>query len=82
MNVRVMTPEKNIFDSEVESVQIPGVEEEFSLMDFHQPALIRLARGTLHLYFRKDGSLTSLAIPIRRGVARVGTQITLLVEER
>jgi F-type H+-transporting ATPase subunit epsilon len=49
MQVEIITPEAKLFSGEVESVQLPGVEGSFQLLNNHAPIISALTKGTIKL---------------------------------
>lgn len=77
MNIKILTPEKVIFEGEVDSVQIPGVQSEFHIKQDHAAIVSALKSGNVKLYtksvddvyaknFHKDSVFYTY--PIKSGV--------------
>ena len=49
MLLEIITPEAKLFSGEVVSVQLPGVEGSFQLMNNHAPIISALSKGTIKL---------------------------------
>lgn len=49
MLLEIITPEAKLFSGEVESVQLPGVEGSFQLLNNHAPIISALTKGTIKL---------------------------------
>lgn len=47
MHLEIITPEKKIFAGEVDSVQLPGLDGLFQVLDNHAPIISALAEGTI-----------------------------------
>jgi F-type H+-transporting ATPase subunit epsilon len=47
MNLEIITPEKNVFNGEVESVILPGKNGNFQLLKDHAPMVSTLKKGEL-----------------------------------
>lgn len=74
LQVVILSSEKVIYEGEAVSVILPGEKGVFEVLAYHKGIMSRLLRGKLIV----DGH----ALPIKRGVARVGmNQVTVVVEE-
>ena len=74
LNVLIATAERVLFEGTANSVVLPGEKGVFEVLAFHRPILSRLLGGHILV----DGK----SMPIRRGVAKVGLESTvILVEE-
>lgn len=49
MFLEIITPEAKLFSGEVESVQLPGIEGSFQLLNNHAPIISALSKGTIKL---------------------------------
>ncbi|MFZ1705259.1 MAG: ATP synthase F1 subunit epsilon [Saprospiraceae bacterium] len=49
MNLLVLTPEKEIFNGKVTSVQIPGISGKFEVLNNHAPIVSALTTGTVRI---------------------------------
>lgn len=47
MHLEIITPEKKIFAGEADSVQLPGLDGLFQVLDNHAPIISALAEGTI-----------------------------------
>jgi len=80
MKVKIVTPQKKVFEGEAKEVVLPGEDGEFSVFDFHQPCLYSLRAGRIRVGF-KDKKAEKQKVFIKRGVARVGLgTLEVLVE--
>ncbi len=50
MKIKIITPEAIVFDGEVSSVLLPGINGEFHIMKNHAPVVSALANGKISLY--------------------------------
>jgi len=60
LTLKVISPERVVFDGEVESVKVPGTLGEFEILNDHAPIISTLERG-LVTYTTKEGP-TEIAI--------------------
>lgn len=49
MHLEIITPEAKLFSGEVESVQLPGVDGSFQLLNNHAPIISALSKGTIKI---------------------------------
>lgn len=54
MFLEILTPEKKIFEGEVNGVNLPGVSGGFELLNSHAPIISALTKGTVKVN-AKDG---------------------------
>ena len=47
LRLRIVSPEKVVFDGEIESVTAPGVSGEFQVLKDHAPLISCLDKGTV-----------------------------------
>ncbi len=73
----IVTPERAVLDSEVDSVVAPGAEGEFGVLPDHEAFLAPLQPGVV----RYRGGEGSGRLAVSRGFAEVtGERVTLLVQ--
>ena len=60
IQLEIVTPERLVYEDEVESVNVPGVEGELGILPHHAPLVSTLGYGELRI--RKGGSEESFAI--------------------
>ncbi|MBI3602042.1 MAG: hypothetical protein HY209_04020 [Candidatus Omnitrophica bacterium] len=71
----ILNPQRTIFEAEVRSVFLPGIEGEFEVMEFHKPIISLLRAGEIVIDWQKS-------VTISRGVVMVSTkELVALVEE-
>jgi len=54
MNVQILTPEKVILNAEVESIQLPGIEGQFQILNNHTAIISSLKKGEIFLKSKTD----------------------------
>lgn len=47
MNVEILSPDKLIFKGEADSIQLPGKDGSFGIMNNHAPIIASLKEGTV-----------------------------------
>jgi len=67
MNLIILTPEKNIFDGEVDLVQLPGSDGSFEILNNHAPMIASLQKGKIKVgnnndlqYFEINGGVVEV----------------------
>ena len=54
MFLEIMTPDKKVFEGEVESAKFPGSKGEFQVLNNHASLISSLNKGTIE-FINKDG---------------------------
>ena len=49
MTLEIVTPEATIFNSEVDSVAVPGINGSFQMLNDHAPIVSILAKGVIKI---------------------------------
>lgn len=49
LHLEIITPEKNIYSGDVESIRLPGAEGSFGILNNHAPLIATLKRGTVKI---------------------------------
>ena len=53
MELEIITPEKNLFKGEVESVKLPGTNGGFEVLNNHAPIISTLTKGKIRVTTNK-----------------------------
>lgn len=78
MNIAVLTPEKEIYQGEITSVKVPGVNGQFEILNNHAPIVSSLAAGPVRI-LATDGS--KMNFTIERGFIEIlNNEVSLLVQ--
>lgn len=78
MFLEIITPDKKIFEGEVESATFPGTKGSFQVLTNHAPLISTLAQGKI-TYVRKPEGIHHLQVD--GGVVEVlNNKITVLAE--
>jgi F-type H+-transporting ATPase subunit epsilon len=78
MKLIVLTPEKEIFKGEVKSVQVPGINGGFEILNNHAPIVAALSSGKVKIV---DVLGLSKVFNIKRGFVEVlKNEVSLLVQ--
>jgi F-type H+-transporting ATPase subunit epsilon len=77
LKLEIITPEAKIFEGDVESVQLPGVEGEMGILPQHETMATALNAGEVHIH--QNGQVQILAIG--EGFAEItGTSVGILTD--
>lgn len=77
LHLSIVSPERSIFEGEVESVNLPGMLGAFTILPQHAPIVSSLRSGTLS--YVENGTENSLAI--QGGFIEMsGEQVSVCVE--
>ncbi|GAB4283541.1 MAG: hypothetical protein Kow0068_08430 [Marinilabiliales bacterium] len=68
MHLEIITPEKKVFDSEVELVRFPGSDGSFAVLKNHAPIISTLQKGEIKIvtsngeetYFQVNGGIVEV----------------------
>lgn len=78
MNLLVLTPEKEIFNGKVISVQVPGISGKFEVLNNHAPIVSALTKGKVRIII-EGGEKKSFEI--KKGFIEVlKNNVSLLVQ--
>lgn len=78
MVLEILSPEKKIFEGTVKSVEFPGSEGRFGVLNHHAPLISNLGNGTISII---DNENQIHQIPINGGVVEVlSGKVSVLVD--
>lgn len=77
MQLEIITPEKNLYKGEVESVNLPGSDGSFGLLNDHAPIVSTLKAGEIKLV--ENGSEKTFAV--KGGVVEVNNNKVIVLAE-
>ena len=78
-NLQIISPEKSIFDEEIEMVIIPGTEGDIGVLSNHMPLITSLRLGNIYIY--RDNKIFKKFL-INGGILEVfDNRCTLLTED-
>lgn len=58
MRITILSPEQELFNGDIKSVQAPGVNGLFEVLENHAPLVAALGRGQVRLITEKGEKLT------------------------
>lgn len=77
LHIQIITPERIVFDDQIDQVTLPAAEGEITILPHHIPLVSMMRAGTIHI--KKGGEETILACA--RGVIEVdGQSIKILAD--
>ena len=78
MYLEIITPDKKVFEGEVNLVQLPGTKGSFTLLKNHAPIISTLDKGTIKV---RDVSGKEHLFNVTGGVVEnLGNKVIVLVE--
>lgn len=78
MHIEIITPDKKIFEDEVNSVVLPGIDGSFGILKKHAPMISALKKGKVQV---TDNKSTRHQFEINGGVVEVlNDKIIVLAE--
>jgi len=54
MNVQIITPDKELFSGEADSIVVPGTDGLLGVLNHHAPLLSSLKQGSVKVVFQKQ----------------------------
>lgn len=75
MHVTVSTIDSVLYSNEAESISVPGVEGEMTILPHHVPLVTLLQKGVIKI--RSHGEITEF--PLTQGFIEVGTSEVVLL---
>jgi F-type H+-transporting ATPase subunit epsilon len=79
MYLEIITPDKTVYEGEVEYVQLPGSEGSFGILKNHAPIIASLGKGELNF---TDNKNQKQSMKINGGVVEVlNNKISVLAEQ-
>ena len=80
MKLTIITPEKKIFEGEVDAVKVPGTMGSFEVLNNHAPIISSLEKGDVRYKTTEDKEVVTLTVD--GGVIEVlNNNISLLIEK-
>lgn len=77
LKLRIVSPEKVVYNGEAESLKVPGMMGEFEILDNHAPIISSLVTGIV-VYTTKEGCNS---LPVKGGFVEVKkNEVSLCVE--
>ena len=78
MNLTVLTPEKEIYQGQITSVKVPGINGQFEILNNHAPIVAALGQGDVRII---DAKGEKKIFSIKKGFIEVlKNDVSLLVQ--
>lgn len=61
MKVEIVTPDKKVFEGDVDGVQLPGADGSFEILNNHAPIVATLAAGKLKVRTGKESEVFTIS---------------------
>lgn len=61
LKLKIISPEKVIFDGEVESLKVPGIQGSFEVLNNHAPIISSLVKGDVEYKSKGESNKLSVA---------------------
>ncbi len=81
MKLEILTPEKQIFEGDVQLVQLPGIDGFFEVLENHAPLVAALAKGSIKTEAKIDNKVETLHFEIKGGTVEVLQNKVLILAE-
>lgn len=78
MHLEIITPEKKIYSGEVNSVNLPGTDGSFGLLENHAPIISTLKEGDIKLV---DKSNSEKTFKVNGGVIEMNNNKIIVLAE-
>ena len=77
MFLEIYTPDKKVFEGEVDVTTLPGIDGSLQILNNHAPLICPLGKGDLRYKMKKD----EITMTLEGGVAEVlNNKVTVLAE--
>jgi len=81
MRALILDGREKAYEGEIYMAVLPGLDGEFSLLDFHQPFLYRLRRGIIKIKEKQNEEGEGRLFSIKDGLAKFsGNSLVILCE--
>jgi F-type H+-transporting ATPase subunit epsilon len=78
MNITILTPDREVFKGEINSVKVPGTDGQFQILKNHAPVVSSLSKGEVTITKTEGGKMK---FTIEKGFIEVlNNEVSLLVQ--
>ena len=77
-SLQIVTPEREVYSSQVESVSLPGMESSFGVLRNHAPLIAALEAGVVRIV---DAELKETDLAIGGGFFQVAQNVAILLAD-
>jgi len=78
MKLEILSPEKILFDDEVDAVQVPGKSGKFQMLNNHMPIVSSLQKGVIKIV---DKTKKETTIEINAGVVEMKSNKIIILAQ-
>lgn len=78
MQLEIITPEQKVFEGKVNSVQLPGVDGKFEILNNHAPIISTLSKGDVRVI---DSNNKTVLFKINGGVIEMQNNKIIVLAE-
>lgn len=76
LNIKIITPEKTMFEGTAEQITLPGTNGSFQVLNSHAALVSNLVKGTIYVKTNND----NLKFDIQDGIVEIlNNQVVVLV---
>jgi len=79
MYIDVITPESTLFSADAKSVQLPGSDGWFGILDRHAPIISTLKKGSIKII---DANNQTVSIDVKSGVVEMNNNKLIILAEQ
>lgn len=79
MYIDVITPESTLFSADAKSVQLPGSDGWFGILDRHAPIISTLKKGSIKII---DTNNQTVSIEVKSGVVEMNNNKLIILAEQ
>jgi F-type H+-transporting ATPase subunit epsilon len=79
MYIDVITPESTLFSADAKSVQLPGSDGWFGILDRHAPIISTLKKGSIKII---DANNQTVLIDVKSGVVEMNNNKLIILAEQ
>jgi F-type H+-transporting ATPase subunit epsilon len=77
-NLRIATPEREVYNKQIESVTLPGMQSSFGVLRNHAPLIAALEPGVVHIV---DDEIKDIRLAIGGGFFQVAKNEAILLAD-
>lgn len=78
MILEIISPDKKLFEGEVKSIVLPGIDGSFGILDKHAPLISALKKGEIKI---TDNTFKDQTFPVNGGVVEVLNNKVIVLAE-
>lgn len=78
MNLEIVTPDKKVYEGEISSIALPGIDGSFQILNNHAPIVSALGNGKMTIV---DSESKTLEYSISGGVVEMNNNKIIVLAE-